>query len=306
MQNIALLLLGVLVIGLGCEALARRRAAQEDGLWDTRTLPEPDFQATRIVVLGDSIAYGQYLDEAQAWPAVLAARLNEERPQQRWQVVNAGVPGDAAVDAYLRFQAHVVAYRPRLVLIALGLNDCHRTGGSARAELRLHRFRQNETTIWGRSYLARALAARLAAPQRPQPRPGQARPITSLDDYKEIMTWLARRCKRLGSRPVFLTLTPLAPGLQDSPEWGLCSDYGQAIRELGRRLEAPVIEIGHKFAFGQGWIADGVHLSAAGQAAVAERVWQGLQRPDLAPLFDDAHSARLGQVSNAEMAPSLD
>jgi lysophospholipase L1-like esterase len=307
MQNIVLFLLGVIGIGLGFEALLRRRAAQPDEPWDTRTLPAPDFQASRIVVLGDSIAYGQYLDETQAWPALLAARLAEDRPQQHWQVVNAGVPGDATADAYLRFQAHVAAYRPRLVLIALGLNDCHRTGGSGRADRRLTHFRQVEMSSWRRSHLVRAIAARLSPPQHPQPKPAaQPRPIVPLADYEAIMTWLARRCQRLGSQPIFLTLPPLAPGLTDGEEWGLWADYNQAIRDLGRALALPVIEISHKFAAGPNWLEDGVHLSADGQAALAERVWQGLQRPNLAPLLGATPSARHGQASNAEMAPSLD
>lgn len=306
MQNIVLLLLGAIALGLGFEAQLRRRAAQQDEPWDTRTLPAPDPQAIRIVVLGDSIAYGQFLDEAQAWPALLAARLAEEFPQRHWQVVNAGVPGDATADAYLRFQTHVAVYRPRLVLIALGLNDCHRTGGSGRADRHLARFRQNEMTAWGRSYLARAIAARLTSPQRPPPPAARPRPIVPLDDYKRIMVWLAQRCKRLGSWPVFLTLTPLARGLQDSVEWGLWADYNQSIRDLGRALDAPVIEVSHQFASGQCWIEDSVHLSAEGQAAVAERVWQALQHPNLAPLLGDPFSARQGQASNDEMAPALD
>lgn len=306
MQNIVLLLLSAVALGLGLEVHLRRRAAQQDEPWDTRTLPPPDPQATRIVVLGDSIAYGQFLAEEQAWPALLAARLAEEFPQRHWQVVNAGVPGDATADAYLRFQAHVAAYRPRLVLIALGLNDCHRTGGSGRADRRLARFRQNEMARWGRSHLVRAIAARLASPQHLPPPAARPRPIVPLDDYKRIMVWLTQQCQRLGSRPVFLTLTPLAPGLQNGGEWGLWADYNQAIRDLGRALDTPVVEVSHKFTFAQGWSEDGVHLSAEGQAAVAERVWQALQRPHLAPLLGDPLNARHGQVSNAEMAPSLD
>jgi len=306
-QNIVLLLLSAIALGLGLEVHLRRRAAKQDEPWDTRTLPAPDLQATRLVVLGDSIAYGQFLAEEQAWPALLAARLAEALPQRHWQVINAGVPGDATADAYLRFQAHVAAYRPRLVLIALGLNDCHRTGGSGRADRRLARFRQNEMTRWGRSHLVRAITARLASPQRPPPPPAaRPRPIVPLDDYKRIMVWLTQQCQRLGSRPVFLTLTPLAPGLQNGGEWGLWADYNQAIRDLGRMVAAPVIEVSHKFTFAQGWSEDGVHLSAEGQAAVAERVWQALQRPHLAPLLGDPLNARPGQVSNAEMAPSLD
>lgn len=309
MQNIVLLLLGVILMGLGLEVHLRRRASQQDEPWDTRTLPEPDYQATRIVVLGDSIAYGQFLDEAQAWPALLAVRLADEHPQRHWQVINAGVPGDTTADAYLRFPAHVAAYRPRLVLIALGLNDCHRAGGSGRAGLRLARFRQNEMTGWGRSHLYRAIAARSTAPERPPQPTARSRPNVPRHDYEAIMTWLAQRCRRLGSQPVFLTLTPLHPSLHDAAngEWGLWAGYNQAIRELGRAQSGagysatPVIEISHPFTSEQRWIADGVHLSAEGQAAVAERVWQGLQRPDIASIL-----TLRGQASHAEMAPSLD
>lgn len=303
MQNIVLLLFGAVCVGLGFEVYLRRRAAQHGETWDTRTLPAPDPQATRIVVLGDSTAYGQYLEEVQAWPALLAERLVEEYPQRHWQVVNASVPGDTTADAYVRFNAHVAAYRPRLVLIALGLNDCHRTG-SGRADLHLARFRQNEMTPWGRSYLMRAIGQRVRkSAKTAEPSSPMKRPIVPLEDYKAIMTWLANRCQRLGSQPVFLSLTPLRRDLADDAEgeWGLWASYNQTIRDLGRTQNAPVIEISHRFPPGANWTEDGVHLSAEGQAALAGRVWQGLQRPNLAPAL-----ALYGQVSNAEMAPSLD
>lgn len=304
---------------LGLEMLIRRRAVTDRANWDTRTLPAPDLQATRIVVLGDSIAYGQYLDETLAWPALLAARLVDELPQRHWQVVNASVPGDTAADAYVRFHAHVAAYRPRLVLIALGLNDCHRAANTG-AEQHLALFRQNEMTAWGRSHLLRALAARFNSSRRQPSRMHSIStrqppsPILPLDDYRDIMIWLARQCRRLGSQPAFLTLTPIHSDGQDGAgpegsagEWGLWADYNQAIRDLGRARNGadysatPVIEVSHKFASVQNWIEDGVHLSFAGQSALAERVWQGLQRPNLAPAL-----ALQGQASNAEMAPSLD
>ena len=110
-----------------------------------------------IVVLGDSIAAGSPGLSDRAWPALLASRLRAEYPNITWQVVNAGVPGSTAPMGYARFDRAVAAHVPDVVLIAFGLNDCHR----ARHALDLW-FEARVPIGPERSYLWRAVQARVA------------------------------------------------------------------------------------------------------------------------------------------------
>lgn len=67
-----------------------------------------------LVVLGDSIAFGQWVN--RGWVSIVAQR-NE-------LVVNLSVPGDTTRLALERYP-EVRGYAPDTLLIALGLNDCN-------------------------------------------------------------------------------------------------------------------------------------------------------------------------------------
>jgi len=299
-MTIPIIVVSILLLLVLGELLIRRRAEAPVGSWPTRPLPALDPQATRIVVLADSIAFGEGLPEEQAWPEVLEARLQRSYPDRTWQVVNAGVPGDTVADAYTRFDAHVKAYRPHLLLIAFGINDCL-SGQDELTNRRLAQFAVNERSGWGRLYLLRALRARL----RPLPigLPDPTAPEVPPEAFQSVLAWLVRQGQKEGAVVALLTMTPVdPPRLGDAGDYIVrWKEYSTLVRDTARSLGVPFIEVGHKLPGDNPWQADGVHLTAAGEAAIANRVWQALHRPGLAPTL------RLhGGDSNAEMAPSLD
>ena len=70
----------------------------------------------RIVFLGDSLTAGYGLEEDQAYPALIQARMPS------WTVANAGVSGDTSAGA-LRRVPWVLKAKPDVVFIAIGAND---------------------------------------------------------------------------------------------------------------------------------------------------------------------------------------
>ena len=78
------------------------------------------LRAETILCLGDSLTAGYGLEESQAWPALLEARLAEARTPSR--VVNAGVSGDTTTGGLQRLK-FALRTKPDLVIIALGGND---------------------------------------------------------------------------------------------------------------------------------------------------------------------------------------
>ncbi|MCO6449865.1 MAG: hypothetical protein J5I90_03650 [Caldilineales bacterium] len=305
MPKATLIALGLLLVVVVAEFGLRRRALERSEDWGTRPLPALDTAATHIVVLGDSIAYGWGLEEVESWPSLLAERLAQTYPDRRWQVINASVSGAVVADAYVRFDQHVRKYRPQLVLIGFGVNDCRQVRRANDAR-RIALFARNETTWWGRSYLLRAIANRLRPLPAPDPS-AAAQPATGPrippDAFRVIMTWMIKQCQRLRAQPVLLTISPLADDLdiERTYEFARWAEYNGLIRDLARRLETPVAEISHRLLGEQGWFPDGVHLTAQGQAVIAERVWHILHRPNLAPVLN-----LTPPTSNAEMAPALD
>jgi acyl-CoA thioesterase-1 len=75
-----------------------------------------DSEGTTIVCFGDSITAGYGISVEQAFPFLIADRLDVE-------VINAGRDGDTTFDALARLESDVLAYRPRLVIVEFGGND---------------------------------------------------------------------------------------------------------------------------------------------------------------------------------------
>jgi acyl-CoA thioesterase-1 len=73
-----------------------------------------------VVFLGDSLTAGLGLDEGQAYPALLGARL--ARVGEPVRVLNAGVSGDTTAGG-LRRLPWLLAQHPAVIVVGLGAND---------------------------------------------------------------------------------------------------------------------------------------------------------------------------------------
>lgn len=82
--------------------------------------PELETRELRVVFLGNSLTAGLGLGEAQAFPALVERRLDEEG----WSIraVNAGVSGDTSAGGLSRLD-WVLRQRPDILFVSLGAND---------------------------------------------------------------------------------------------------------------------------------------------------------------------------------------
>jgi acyl-CoA thioesterase-1 len=86
--------------------------------------PMPGLARTpEVLAFGDSLTAGLGLSASEAFPARLAARLNDEGIDIR--MVNAGVSGDTTTDGLARLD-WALADKPDFVILALGANDAMR------------------------------------------------------------------------------------------------------------------------------------------------------------------------------------
>ena len=72
---------------------------------------------TRLVCIGDSITAGQFLEPAEAWPALL---------NTSHEVFSRAVPGDTTRMGLERFPRDVQRMEPGIVVIQFGHNDANR------------------------------------------------------------------------------------------------------------------------------------------------------------------------------------
>ena len=244
--------------------------------------PQPTPGQVTLVALGDSIVAGSPGEPAGAWPALLAIRLRTSRPGFAWRVANAGQPGGTAPQGYERFNRDVAVEGPQVVLIAFGLNDCNpaRTAMDSWRESMVPRGLD-------RSYLWRAARVRLenwayrsGLGFRLQPaRSAIPEARTSPQGFANTLDALVATARRIGARPVLLTMTPLAR--EDTAGVRARSTtyemYNAIIRARASQHAFPLVELASD-APPSAWDRDGFHLTPVGQAWVAAQVYVQLDR----------------------------
>lgn len=82
--------------------------------------PKPG-NVTRIVIVGNSCVFGSGLADSETLPYFLQKYLNQA--QQRFEVINAGVPGYASEHTLKRLHRDVLPLDPDLVIVYCGWND---------------------------------------------------------------------------------------------------------------------------------------------------------------------------------------
>ena len=100
-------------------AMRPRNAA---GYRDLERTPQPAPGVRRMVLLGDSFAWGASVEFDDALPQRLERALSRRR-QERWEVVSLALPGMNTVDQAAQVEQEVFSYHPEVVLLAYVLND---------------------------------------------------------------------------------------------------------------------------------------------------------------------------------------
>jgi len=255
----------------------------------TASLNDPDVQnRIRLVALGDSIVHGHNVPAEAAWPARLEARLRERYPDIPWRVINCGICGETAVQGVMRLYRDGLRFRPHVLFIAFGLNDCFLGRTAADAWREREAFPAASYGPLGRSRLYRALHRRLLREVSIQANaPWQPRVGPEL--FVAALRRMVRMARRAGVPYIYLlTMTPVneraslhwLPELQ-TQQLALYHEYNQRIRETAAALDVGLIDVVGGFAGSDPGLllsGDGVHLTAAGHERLADIVFAALEQ----------------------------
>lgn len=77
--------------------------------------------AKTILIMGDSLSAGYGIQPNQAWPALLAQRLQAQRLD--YNVANFSISGETTAGGRSRLAKALAEQRPSLLILALGAND---------------------------------------------------------------------------------------------------------------------------------------------------------------------------------------
>ncbi len=83
---------------------------------------QPQSEAKRILIIGDSLTAGYGVAKTAAYPAQLENLIRTKHPEKNISVVNAGSSGSTSASAASRLQWHMKK-KPSLLILALGAND---------------------------------------------------------------------------------------------------------------------------------------------------------------------------------------
>lgn len=82
----------------------------------------------RLIIIGDSCAYGSMAENKDTYAYLLEAKLNSLH-KGTFEVINAGVPGYSSLQGLRYLRNELIKYHPDMVLVGFGFNDlCEAVG----------------------------------------------------------------------------------------------------------------------------------------------------------------------------------
>lgn len=249
----------------------------------------------RILVLGDSVAFGWGVREEDTFPSQLADLLTLLHPGQRYEVINAGVSGYGTWQQARWLEQEIARLRPDLVVVQVHLNDAadnlwgavgQATGEASRSQLAQ------------RSALARLVQLTLLARRgggtgggscandwsEPGRRVCWERTLALLDD-------IHRTAQAYGAATALMPVPmrwQVEPGVVDPRAWVDASLYQEPLGRYARRqgwlFVDPLPAFQGAAASGQGSLfLDVGHPNEAGHRLLAQALYQSLNQAGALP-----------------------
>ncbi|HLO46917.1 MAG TPA: SGNH/GDSL hydrolase family protein [Kamptonema sp.] len=224
--------------------------------------PPPEIQNIlkgkhKIVTVGDSITEAGKYTGGYVW--LLQRYLDMLYPDQKIEIINAGISGNKSTDMQARFQRDAIAKKPDLITINVGVND-----------------------VWSAFF---DFSTNQLHPK------GELPAGVPLPVYRQKLTEMVQAATAAGIRVALLSPTPIREVL-DGPENRRLPEYIATMRTIASQnnclyidLNSPFREVLMTYQKHAGrsinlLAADGVHPNQAGNRIIAYTILRSLGIPD--------------------------
>lgn len=148
------------------------------------TGPQQESPALRILVVGDSTAFGVGVDDADSWPALLEKKLAAAL-QREVEVVNAGVPGYSTFQALRMAEKYAEEPKPDLLIVCAGFNDSVYTAKGELPDVERAAKNEQDQPQGHASAFVSLVSKAMEGAQRMAP--GPERPRLSPEEYRSTL-----------------------------------------------------------------------------------------------------------------------
>jgi lysophospholipase L1-like esterase len=211
----------------------------------------------RVVCFGDSSTFGIGVKIEDTWPVQLETLLNNDNGQQRYQVINAGVPGYSSYQGLRHMRQEIDRLQPDIVIATYANNDFWRWDDRTDAEQagRLANHGQHGILSGSRAlqlvdrYLSPAIRkqrsrwAETATRNYVDPQ-SQWVPRVPLDEFKENIVAMSDLCEK---RKVPLVLVAWPDQWQVMGHWSPRIRYQDVLRQVALERDLAVADVVHIF-----------------------------------------------------------
>ena len=247
----------------------------------------PKTDRKRILCIGDSRTFGVGVGDAETWPAQLQQALDVQRPG-RFEVINAGVTGYTARQGLRYLELKSGELKPDMVIVNFAFNEGAEIPPPGIGDWEW----ENCAAMPGAWALLKKAAYGLGL-ERPSPSAHHTTRLSPGQTLDTLIT-ISQYCQKQGIAPVLL-FWPSLPELVD--EKFLQPNMSGLPIEAARLGAASLIDVSPPLREQMTSIfLDPIHLNAAGNRLVAERVAAALIEMG-AP---DAFTGNAGSVKTAQ------
>lgn len=255
------------------------------------TQPKP-ADVLRILALGDSVTFGWGLRGEDTYPSQLASLLATLRPNQRFEVINAGVSGYGTWQQALWLKDEGLDLEPDVVVLQTHLND-------AADDLwgTLGRTDGGESWLAQNSRLVRLVQRVLgsAAPDNSTPCAADWRDGTDQVCWQRTEQLLDELHAEAATAGVATVLMPspmrwqVEPGVRDARAWVDAARYQDVLRQYAADSgwifvdPLPAFRKSQAEGAGQSLFLDVGHPNEAGQRLMAQEIYNALNQAGVLP-----------------------